>query len=168
MSAVKSYFRDSFSVTSIFIVIAIFSVTENSSRAEFDSGFLSSQQPLHRLSAVPLPLHGGGKHVRNLLLALSTWFLANQKYNWALVCLIFVRACHQRALLIRITYKHFIRGSEIWPFPLKTTFICKPPARVSAEHTTLHEHTKSAFSEVFLEKPRRGSAVHTTSHEHTK
>ena len=31
-------------------------MTENSSRAEFDSGFFSSQQPLHRLSAVPFSL----------------------------------------------------------------------------------------------------------------
>ena len=46
MSAVKSYFRDNFSVTSIFIVTAIFSVTENSSRAEIDSEFFSFQQPL--------------------------------------------------------------------------------------------------------------------------
>ena len=50
----------------------------------------------------------------------------------------------------------------------KNYFHLQTPPRVSAEHTTSHEHTKSAFSEVFLEKPRRGSAVHTTSHEHTK
>ena len=71
-SVAEVRFRDNFSVTSILIVIAISGVTENSSRAKFDSGFFSFQQPLHRLSAVPLPLHGAGKHVRNLLLALST------------------------------------------------------------------------------------------------
>ena len=60
-SAIKSRVRDNFSVTSILIIIANSGVTENSSRAKFDSGFLSSQQPLHRLSAVPLPLHGAGK-----------------------------------------------------------------------------------------------------------
>ena len=106
--------------------------------------------PLARLRLrLAYPLHGAGKHVRNLLLALSTWFLANQKYNWALVCLIFVRACHQRALLIRITYKHFIRGSEIWPFPLKTTFFCKPPARVSAVRTKAPQCTKKLFQRSF-------------------
>ena len=46
MSAVKSYFRDNFSVTSILIVTANFSVTENSSRAEFDNRLFSFQQPL--------------------------------------------------------------------------------------------------------------------------
>ena len=45
-SVAEVRFRDNFSVTSIFIVTAIFSVTENSSRAEFDSGFFSFQQPL--------------------------------------------------------------------------------------------------------------------------
>ena len=60
-SVAKAIFRDNFSVTSILIVIANSGVTENSSRAKFDNGFFSSQQPLHRLSAVPLPLHGAGK-----------------------------------------------------------------------------------------------------------
>ena len=45
-SAAKFRVRDNFSVTSILTVTAIFSVTENSSRAKFDSGFFSFQQPL--------------------------------------------------------------------------------------------------------------------------
>ena len=60
-SVAEVRFRDNFSVTSILIVIANSSVTENSSREKFDSRLFSSQQPLHRLSAVPLPLHGAGK-----------------------------------------------------------------------------------------------------------
>ena len=55
-SVAEVRFRDNFSVTSILVVTAIFSVTENSSRAKFDSGFFSFQQPLHRLSAVPFSL----------------------------------------------------------------------------------------------------------------
>ena len=58
-SVAEVRFRDNFSVTSILVVTAIFSVTENSSRAEFDSGFFSFQQPLHRLSAVPFSLRLG-------------------------------------------------------------------------------------------------------------
>ena len=65
MSAVKSYFRDSFSITSIFIVTAIFSVSENSSRAEFDSGFLSSQQPL-RLAALSTSPYTGEAFTRGI------------------------------------------------------------------------------------------------------
>ena len=58
MSAVKSYFRDSFSVTSIFIVIANFSVTENSSRAEFNNSLFSSQQPLRFAALSTSPYTG--------------------------------------------------------------------------------------------------------------
>ena len=64
MSAVKSYFRDSFSVTSIFIVTAIFSVTENSSRAEFDNRLFSFQQPLRFAALSTSPYTGGGFHTR--------------------------------------------------------------------------------------------------------
>ena len=46
MSDIKSRFRDNFSVTSILIVTTIFSVTKNSSRAEFDNRLFSFQQPL--------------------------------------------------------------------------------------------------------------------------
>ena len=58
MSAVKSYFRDNFSVTSILIVTANFSVTENSSRAEFDNRLFSFQQPLRFAALSTSPYTG--------------------------------------------------------------------------------------------------------------
>ena len=57
-SVAKVRFRDNFSVTSILIVTAIFSVTENSSRAEFDSDFLVSNSPSASLRSAP-PLTQG-------------------------------------------------------------------------------------------------------------
>ena len=92
-SAIKSRSRDNFSVTSILIVTAIFSVTENSSRAEFDSRFFSSQQPLRRLSRyaaqwVPTPLHRGGfcackfsVHYQSELLDYLQIFSASARYT---------------------------------------------------------------------------------------
>ena len=72
-SVAEVRFRDNFSVTSILIVIANSSVTENSSRAKFDSRLFSSQQPLHRLSAVPLPLHRGGKRATAFICIISVF-----------------------------------------------------------------------------------------------
>ena len=78
-SVAKVRFRDNFSVTSILIVIANSSVTENSSRAKFDSGFFSSQQPLRHGKPCHLPLHRGGKHTRR--------FYMHYQRNSILFCL---------------------------------------------------------------------------------
>ena len=58
-SNIKSRFRDNFSVTSILIIIANSGVTENSSRAKFDSEFLSFQQPLRHGKPCPFSLRLG-------------------------------------------------------------------------------------------------------------
>ena len=57
-SVAEVRFRDNFSVTSIFIVTAIFSVTENSSRAEFDNRLFSFQQPLRFAALSTSPYTG--------------------------------------------------------------------------------------------------------------
>ena len=51
-------FRDNFSVTSNLIVTTIFSVTENSSQAEFDNRLFSFQQPLRFAALSTSPCTG--------------------------------------------------------------------------------------------------------------